>query len=335
MITKRNKRDGWFRKKKYPHFDLPKSFEEALAIVTDPTRVQRHNFLPFIGYVDVKRRFRSEKSPDRSIPKKLRKKIISRKERPLKYCAHTDGYIHAFYAHSLQPLYEAHVCGAALSGSVLGYRSGIGTNIHMAHDAFCEIAARQTCCAIALDIKGFFDSIDHQILKDNLCTVLGEARLPSDWYAVYKSMTKFSWINIDDILQLLSIEKDRIPRPICDIKTFRNSVRPSRAIKTNAHKFGIPQGSPLSAVFSNVYMLNFDKIVMQFTNEHGASYRRYSDDILIICDNQETDRLISFVSEEITKLGTSISLSDDKTELSRFGMDGNTQVCDKPIESFA
>ncbi|MEJ0063292.1 MAG: reverse transcriptase domain-containing protein [Alphaproteobacteria bacterium] len=49
---------------------------------------------------------------------------------------------------------------------------------------------------------------------------------------------------------------------------------------------GIPQGTPISATFSNLYMTDFDCKVRDICNSMGAFYRRYSDDILIICPSE-------------------------------------------------
>ncbi len=131
---KRTKIDGWYSRKTYPHFDNPLPFEEAKALVSDPETISQHAFLPFIGFTDTQRRFR---------PKEAAK--YKNKERELRYCSHRDGYIHAFYAKRLQEAYETFLSAAPFERSVLGYRAGLGTNIHMAAHAFDEICARSLC----------------------------------------------------------------------------------------------------------------------------------------------------------------------------------------------
>lgn len=49
----------------------------------------------------------------------------------------------------------------------------------------------------------------------------------------------------------------------------------------NRDHHGIPQGVHLSAVLSNLYMLDFDRRVAAAIEGMGGFYRRYSDDILI------------------------------------------------------
>lgn len=52
-----------------------------------------------------------------------------------------------------------------LCDCVLAFRSLGKNNIHFANDAFKEIQRRESCEAIGLDIKGFFDNLDHALVK--------------------------------------------------------------------------------------------------------------------------------------------------------------------------
>jgi RNA-directed DNA polymerase len=62
---------------------------------------------------------------------------------------------------------------------VIGYRKG-ASNIKLARDAFAEIKTRGDCAALALDIKGFFDNICHDVLKETWIGLLGGGTLPED-----------------------------------------------------------------------------------------------------------------------------------------------------------
>ncbi|WP_195270551.1 reverse transcriptase/maturase family protein [Eubacterium sp. 1001713B170207_170306_E7] len=53
-------------------------------------------------------------------------------------------------------------------------------------------------------------------------------------------------------------------------------------IKPHKENFGIPQGSAISAVLSNVYMIDFDKKLYNFIHKFDGLYLRYSDDFIII-----------------------------------------------------
>ena len=58
-----NKKD-WLKIKKYPHIGLPPSKSELKkwirGYVTDPIKVSKHSFLPFIHKTKTERRFRKE-----------------------------------------------------------------------------------------------------------------------------------------------------------------------------------------------------------------------------------------------------------------------------------
>jgi len=315
---------GWYIKKPYAHFDLPMSFDIASARVSDPGYVASKAFWPFVGFNDTRRRFRTKNGAA----------VVDKKVRPLKYCSHHDGYIYSFYAQALNRQYEALVRYHCIDEVVLAYRRGLGSNVAMAKAAFDEIAFRENCCVIALDIESFFDSIDHDILKDNLCEVLALQRLPADWYAIFKSMTRYSWVDLDKLAVRLGFDAKDPPRPFCDAKSYREIVRrpADSLVEKNVSTFGIPQGSPLSAVFSNIYMLKFDIACKRQFDKSGIYYRRYSDDILIVCDEQQSGGAFEVIKSEIAKLGPAMKVNDGKTEISIFKTaPGQKVVCDFPV----
>ncbi|MDA0240838.1 MAG: hypothetical protein O3A84_12540, partial [Proteobacteria bacterium] len=118
--------------------------------------------------------------------------------------------------------YEAYIAPHRWQNAVIGYRSGLGNNIHMAKNAFNEIRKRNECVAIAIDISDFFGSIDHSILINNLKLVLGSNRLTNDWFSVIKSMTKYSWVESEELDKKLGLDKESRCRPLCQISEFRN-----------------------------------------------------------------------------------------------------------------
>jgi hypothetical protein len=206
---------GWYVRKTFPHFDLPLPFPQALELVSSPERVATHSFLPLIAFTDVKRRF----TPESSVGK------FKNKVRELRYCSHRDGYIHSYYSFQLQAAYENRLKLKEFGSSVLGYRSGLGNNLDMAADAIYDVRNRGTCMAIAIDITDFFPSIDHGSLKRNLMDVLNAEQLSSDWFSVFKSMTKYSWIEQKRIAEIIDRKVRDLPRPICEIAEFRELRR--------------------------------------------------------------------------------------------------------------
>ena len=67
-------------------------------------------------------------------------------------------------------------------------------------DVFQDIIDLKDCIVFAFDIKGFFDSLDHSVLKKELKSVMIEDSLSEDWFKVYKSLTNFSYIKKEDLI---------------------------------------------------------------------------------------------------------------------------------------
>lgn len=72
------------------------------------------------------------------------------------------------------------------------------------------------------------------------------------------------------------------------IKSKRYQVDDDGEFKLNlngekiARDFGIPQGTPISALLSNIYMIPFDEKISTLIDTDGL-YRRYCDDIIVVC----------------------------------------------------
>lgn len=67
------------------------------------------------------------------------------------------------------------------------------------------------------DFTNFFDNLDHLYLKQQLCQLLGVCQLPDDYYAVYKSVTKYCKWDLNGIAAAanlrLFIPAFFLPRP--------------------------------------------------------------------------------------------------------------------------
>ncbi|MCX7062626.1 MAG: reverse transcriptase/maturase family protein [Gammaproteobacteria bacterium] len=228
-----------------------------------------------------------------------------KKKRQICYAAHRDAALYEHYAHLLSAQYEELLKKSDIAGSILAFRPGLGKcNIHFASEAFTEISKRQACVALAFDIKGFFDSLDHRLLKEMWAKVLGVTELPADHYQVYKSVTRYSSVDRDHLYKRLAISRHN-PRAsgrrrICSVQDFRNIVRREGLISVNQNKFGIPQGLPISAVLSNIYLLNLDHIIVKICREIGANYYRYCDDILIIAPSDKKAELELVVGASVS-----------------------------------
>lgn len=309
----------WFRPKRLPHFDLPVLDRiTAVRLACNPAAVVRHAFLPLIAFTKRHRRFTSRMG---EAP------VGITKERPLAFCANRDAVVFGYYAHLLRERYEALLGPLGINTCVVGYRSGM-SNIGIAHEAFTELAARGRCTVLALDIEGFFDTIPHAVLKVGWIGLLGTGGiLPDDHYAVFRALTRFSKVDRDRCLERLGLPKDtpmeELPKPLCSVADFRRLIRgdgtgmPS-LIETNTTPFGIPQGTPMSPVAANIAMLKFDTAVAAEVVRAGGSYRRYSDDIFVLCDPADARRLEAFIAAALDAHAPGLRLKDSKTQRVQF-----------------
>jgi hypothetical protein len=345
-------KEKWvFRPRQYPHFDIPvTSYNKTLAFVSSPNAVAKHSFRPFLEYKIINRRFskylektrREENGEDAS-------DIKVNKERPIKYAAHKDAQIYSYYRFMLAEKYEQHLQALGLTSNVIAYRkiqsapgSGKGKcNIHFAKEAFDEVVKRGDASAITLDISGFFESLDHDFLYKKWCFLLGEEELPPDHKKVFGSLTNYHVVDHDKCYEALGFiaikdgKKKYIHCPhhifrkrkiLSDTKTYREKIISGGLVRSNSDKNGnpstkgIPQGSPISDMLANFYMLDFDAQMKALEKKYNAYYRRYSDDILWICNNQ--DDAVAIEAETVRCIkefcGGTLEINKSKTTRSHF-----------------
>jgi len=92
-------------------------------------------------------------------------------------------------------------------------------------------------------------------------------------------------------------------RKLRDKKIIQNPNTPGK---------GIPQGSPISCVFANIYMFDLDLAMKQKCYARGGLYRRYSDDILFIIPELHANETELFFKDQIEK--KELNFSAEKTE---------------------
>lgn len=316
----------WFRQRRYLHLDEPLSLKKGIALVTNPDAVAAHSFWPLIRFQIHTAKIKKDKTTG--------KLDWHPKDREISYAAHSDSLIFGFYAEALGKLYEMQLEQRGLSDCVLAFRSLGKNNIDFAKAAFDEIGARGDCVAIALDVTKFFDTINHAQLKQRWMHLLGTPSLPPDHYAVFKALTKFSFVDRDHCFAALGISV-HTPRSgdrhrLCSPADFRLRVREAGLVKVNQHRHGIPQGTAISALLSNVYMLDFDTAACDFAKKHGGRYMRYCDDILFIMPTTLARETESFCSAEIDKL--KLKINPAKTDTCYFSKKGAKQTCKQPLQ---
>lgn len=270
------------------------------------------------------------------------------KKRPLHYASHFDSLIYAYYAHELGGQYEAELKkDEELNKAVLAYRSipisdtnSKGkSNIHFAQEVFREINTRveikQEIAVLAIDLKSFFSSISHNYLYKTWTTLLNVEVMPADHQNVFNACTNFSYILYDHLRKhpKKNLDEAKLARIrkkygykcfFSSNEEFRNEIRkgnlriyknPFRRRNEDGKKeiVGIPQGLPISAVLSNLYLLEFDKAIIEnLVKKEEAYYRRYSDDIIILCPPKDLERIDTYINQLIEKF--EIEVSTEKTE---------------------
>lgn len=352
---KQRKTKSWFKTRGYNHLTNKISYSDKAKIysyVQNPHKVSSHAFFPLLHKKIKQRRYKSYtdlKGNSRKGHKKLENgRIVSNtKVRPIFYATHIDAQIYAYYSKEIiQKKYEEYLqTNSQLSECITAYRripinqnkeEGNKSSIHFAKDVFEYIKKRGECIAMAYDIKSFFTNLDHKILKKSWANLLGTKILPKDHYNIFKSITNFSYVNLDDLRigkgfderKLSENRKNGIQAFFQSPKELRNAIRTGQlnVYKNQYHNNkqgkepklrGIPQGLPISAMLANLYMLNFDKAVLEkVVNEHNGFYRRYSDDIVVVCDEQDRQEIQSFLINEIQKYKLKIATA--KTEICIF-----------------
>ncbi|MEX2552027.1 MAG: group II intron reverse transcriptase/maturase, partial [Actinomycetota bacterium] len=155
-----------------------------------------------------------------------------------------------------------------------GYRPG-----RSAHDALA--VARQRCWkkdwVIDLDLRAFFDSVDHDLLLKAVAHHTDER-----WVLLY----------IDRWL--------KAPMQMPDGTLV-------------ARQRGTPQGSPISPVLANLFMhYAFD--VWMVRNHQDCPFERYADDVIVHCDSKEqAETLLAAIAVRLESVG--LELHPGKTKV--------------------
>ncbi|WP_436411438.1 GNAT family N-acetyltransferase [Staphylococcus pseudintermedius] len=299
--------------KNYLHFDKPISFDTVEKYVKDPSKIAKHSFLPLIQFIDSFERYDSKNAPN-SRPVKI-------KNRTIMYSGHLDSYIYRYYADYLNTNYYNHVCKELfIDQCVIAYRNNKQgkSNIDFAAEVINQIVLYDQAYIYVGDFTNYFDKINHSLLKENIKRVLNVNMLTNDWFNIYKSITKFGYYeknflekNIDSEKNLRSQNKRSYFNNLKEFRTFQKNNK----TKFNKNDFGIPQGTAISAVFANIYALNFDLQMNQLAFSHSGMYRRYSDDFILIIpissninNYTEIEVIIKNIAEECK-----INIKDEKT----------------------
>ena len=273
-----------FKPRYYQHIDKIVDIGDIVQKVKDKEYIKQHSFYPFISYTIQFKKYSETIDDDTQHHWKFKK-------RPIKYASHIDRCIYQWYSFNLNNRYNQYCLDNDLNYSAIAYRTNLKgkTNIEFSKIAFDFIKKCKECYILVSDFSSFFDFIDHNILKKNLCKVLNTDKLEDDLYKVYRSMTKYAYIEKEKIIEYIISNKIETKDSVTTNNSLFENIQWKIAkkdlkneIKINKQKYGIPQGSPLSGIFANVYMIEFDKLVKDYVKEKSGIYMRYSDDLIIV-----------------------------------------------------
>lgn len=275
--------------KPYAHFDLRVSLSmpSIRKYVMDRTKIVTHSFYPFIHFEKKNSRY-GKKGP--------------KKPRELYYCSHLDRCVYQRYAFLLNYQYNIWACENNIDDVAIAYRDSLGkNNIDFAKDAFDAIRSFPQCFILVGDFTNFFDNLEHQYLKKMMCEVLGVERLPQDYFSVFKNITRFSSWDWKDIVKAAgeNIAERGVRKKINSketVLTKEQFQKNKKDIKKNISGVGVPQGSPISTVLSNIYMIKFDKDIKRYVTSKGGIYMRYSDDFIIVLPYERDAEIADFTS---------------------------------------
>lgn len=238
-------------------------------------------------------------------------------------------------------------------------------NIEFAADAFQFIInnKQRKLSVIVADVTSFFDNLNHRLLHTQWKKVLNVEDLPADHYTIYKNLVDYKYVNENELfkrfrhkliverykpndtssieLKRKSVNKiyhmrqekvvaygyaDEFFREATDLirvdKPFNKTIREKQG---KQNKKGIPQGTPISATLANIYMLDFDAKVYEETSNRNAYYQRYSDDLIIVCDQKDEIFFYDLIREEIEKKAY-LDIQESKTHIYRYELDLNNTL---------
>jgi retron-type reverse transcriptase len=194
--------------------------------------------------------------------------IYERKKRKISAAPFRDRVVHHALCQVIEPLWETRFIHDS-------YACRVGKGTHRAADR-AQAFARQYAYCLKCDIRQFFPSIDHAILKDMLGRIIADADV--------------NWL-IAQILHsgegVLASEYTMQYFPSDDPSTLRSTqgrAGSGQGLWAALRPRGLPIGNLTSQFWANVYLNPLDHFVKRELK--CPAYLRYSDDFLLFHDDK-------------------------------------------------
>lgn len=228
---------------------------------------------------------------------------------------------------------------------------------------FIENNKHRKLSIIIADVTSFFDNLDHRILHKQWKRVLEITNLPNDHYTLFKNLVDSKYVNENELFKRFQhkliierfkpndttqkvLKRKKVNKiynirhenvvAFCDKDEFfeeaTDLIRVDKPYKgeirkklNKEEKIGIPQGTPISATLANIYMLDFDeKVYSEVTSKSKeAYYQRYSDDMIIVCDQKDEVFFYDLIRNEI-EVEAKLEIKAKKTNIYRYQLHENT-----------
>lgn len=341
--------------KTYPHLDpifdiRNKKNQEILKSKIKALKNSKQSFLPFLKMVIETPKFTYQRELNLKILEKKPRPIAFASHFDTYVFAYFSHYLNKKYLDSIKNFDE---CVLAYRADLNG-KCNIQFAKEAFDEIDNYIDKYGNCSVIALDIKKYFLNIDHSILKKMWLKVIDEPKLPNDQFQIFKHITEFGSIDFysflnhykvnlqklrkkarKDYLRHNKIEiqenpklKHKQPRVFNTILElmpgYNKKVKPSKYVREirkakfiKKNKIGIPQGSSISALLSNIYLMNFDNDIYNKSMDEGFTYRRYCDDLLIVCKSNHVNELNKYLINKI-KQECKLVIQPEKTDVVDF-----------------
>lgn len=330
------KEHTWLIKRKYLHItNRIENLKSVEKLIKSPKYIATHAFFPLLRKENRVRRYKKTDKVALNGKFFRRHNESSIKKRIIEYATHIDTLIFAYYSTLLMEKYEELLSKSPnFSACICAYRriptengKGNKNNIHFAKEVFDQINLQNKCIVLAFDIESFFPTLEHKYLKKSWAKLMNVKTLPADHYAVFKAATRFSYILLDDFRtkwkkgfdekHLAHLRKQNIHAFFESPQEFRKEIKKGNIRIFSNEKKGIPHGLPISALLANLYLLEFDEwFYANLVEKKGAFYRRYSDDIIVVCNEENYQEIELAVQEKIKEY--QLNIKKEKTEVYRF-----------------